>query len=391
MDAASTSSDTGRSEGLSLLIIDEAAHIDGLDELWAAIHPTLSTGGSCIALSTPYGVGNFFHKLYINAEARLNDFYPTCLPWHVHPERDQEWFEHETRNMTVRDVAQELLCNFNASGETVIHSTDVDWMRTLIREPKYKTGYDRNYHIWKEMDPTNSYLLVADVARGDGADFSVFMVIEPQNMEVVAEYQGKPNIDLFAEMIYTAGKEYGNAMVVVENNNIGFSVLEKLINKEYSNLYYSIKSSNEFIDPIQAETVSNSVPGFTTSLKTRPLIIAKLEEFVRNKLLKSGSQRFIREIETFVWNNGRPEAQRGYNDDLIMAAAIACWVRDTVIVTNQRELEYSKAMLGSMLKTNTKINTNIPGMLGYSKKEQILNRTLETKKQYEQFLWVYKG
>ena len=56
--ASSTSADAGRSEALSLLVIDEAAHVEGLEELWTGLYPTLSTGGRCIALSTPNGVGN---------------------------------------------------------------------------------------------------------------------------------------------------------------------------------------------------------------------------------------------------------------------------------------------------------------------------------------------
>ena len=55
--ASSKSGDAGRSEALSLLIVDEAAHVEGLDELWKGLYPTLSTGGRCIALSTPNGVG----------------------------------------------------------------------------------------------------------------------------------------------------------------------------------------------------------------------------------------------------------------------------------------------------------------------------------------------
>ena len=91
--AASTSGDAGRSEALSLLVIDEAAHVDGLEELWTGLYPTLSTGGRCIALSTPNGVGNWFHKTYVEAESGENDFHPVILPWDVHPDRDQAWFE----------------------------------------------------------------------------------------------------------------------------------------------------------------------------------------------------------------------------------------------------------------------------------------------------------
>ena len=72
--ATSTSGDAGRSEALSLLVIDEAAHVEGLEELWTGLYPTLSTGGRCIALSTPNGVGNWFHKTYTEAEQGINDF-----------------------------------------------------------------------------------------------------------------------------------------------------------------------------------------------------------------------------------------------------------------------------------------------------------------------------
>ena len=160
--ASSTSGDAGRSEALSLLVVDEAAFVEGIDELWAGLYPTLSTGGRCIALSTPNGVGNWFHKTYTEAEENKNDFSTIKLPWDVHPERDQEWFEKETRNMSRREIAQELECNFNASGETVIHGDDLKRIVDNLSEPNYKTGFDRNYWIWEEPQDHKEYLLVAD-------------------------------------------------------------------------------------------------------------------------------------------------------------------------------------------------------------------------------------
>src|SRR5210317_2610767 len=56
--ATSASGDAGRSEALSMLIIDEAAFIKGIDSIWASAQSTLSTGGKAIVLSTPNGVGN---------------------------------------------------------------------------------------------------------------------------------------------------------------------------------------------------------------------------------------------------------------------------------------------------------------------------------------------
>lgn len=382
-----TSKDAGRGQALSLLIIDEAAFVDDMDDLWTGLLPTVSTGGRCIALSTPNGVGNWFHKTYVDAESAKNNFKPTKLPWGVHPEYDEEWFKNITKNMSQREIAQEFECNFNASGETVITPGDIVRLKELICEPKYKTWIDRNYHVWSEFQNGGSYLLVADVSRGDGKDYSVFHVFDVKNMEQVAEYQGKVDPDNFAKLIFDAGREYGNCMVVVENNNIGYSVITKLVDMSYANIYYSTKGDNNFVDSSAAQYTSNSVPGFTTTMKTRPLIIAKLEEFIRNKIVKINSQRFLNELDTFVWVNGRPEAQKGYNDDLVMSAAIACWVRDTAVINNERNLEYSKAFLSAIGTTRSYLNTSINGMQNYENSQRIEQQ----KNIYKEFAWVLKG
>ena len=258
------------------------------------------------------------------------------------------------------------------------------------RSPEHQTGFDRNFWIWERYNPDNKYLLVGDVSRGDGADYSVFHIFDTNTMVQVAEYRGKPTTDLFARILFDAGKEYGNAMLVVENNNIGFSVLEKLIDAGYPNLYYSTKGTHQYVEQYEAEQISNSVPGFTTSQKTRPLIVAKLEEFVRNELITINSERTYQELKTFVWRNGRPEAQRSYNDDLVMALAITCWIRDTVLQENTRDLQYKRASLNSMIISSTKLNTTIPGMKGY-KRNETSDKMNEAKQMYHEFGWIVKG
>jgi len=385
--ASSTSGDAGRSEALSLLVIDEAAHVEGLEELWTGLYPTLSTGGRCIALSTPNGVGNWFHQTYVDAEGGLSDFYTTKLLWDVHPDRDEDWFEKETKSMSRRQIAQELECNFNTSGETVIHPDDLEYMEQFIEEPRYRTGFDRNLWIWEQYVPESTYLIAADVARGDGNDYSAFHVIKLETMEVVAEYQGKITPDIFSRVIHDAGKEYGDCMIVVENNSVGFAVLEKLKDMEYPNIYYSIKSSHEYIDQLSGEEMNTAVAGFTTSMRTRPIIIAKMEEYVRNKMIKTRSRRLFNELKTFIWNNGKPQAMRGYHDDLTMAFSIVCWVKDTVFLEVRRNAEYQMAILSSMGKTTTTINTSIRGMRSYDDKEKHKKQINENKKHE----WLYKG
>jgi len=193
---------------------------------------------------------------------------------------------------------------------------------------------------------------------------------------------------MYSNILNQVGKEYGNALLVVENIGIGISVLEKLELLNYDNLYYSIKGSHEYIEQEVAYTNNSSVPGFSTTTKTRPLIVAKMEEFIRNKLIIIHSSRLCNEMETFIWSNGKPQAMRGYNDDLIMSMAIGCWVRDTALTANEREQEYREAFFNSLVSTNKKFDTTIPGMLGYNdmgKKQE------EAAQQNQEFIWLMKG
>ena len=387
---ASTTGDVGRSEALSLLVIDEAAHVERLEELWTALYPTLSTGGRCIALSTPNGVGNWFHKVCVDAENGTSDFNLTTLLWDVHPERDKDWYAKETKNMSRRQIAQELECNFNVSGETVVHPDDLMWYLENVCSPKHRTGFDRNYWIWGEYDPESAYMIAADVARGDGQDNSAFHVFKIDDLEIVAEYSGKPNPDDYADLLAAAGKEYGNCMIVVENNNIGYAVLKRLQDNGYTNIYYTTKTHHDYVDPLTAQWQNNVIPGFTTSGKTRPLVIAKMEEFMRNKLIKINSNRLLSEMKTFIWHNGKPQAMRSYNDDLVMSFAIGCWVRDTVLVENQRTIEYNRAALATISSQTRELSTSIPGMLGHKSHNEPA-RLQEAKEFVKKYMGIIKG
>ena len=178
--------------------------------------------------------------------------------------------------------------------------------------------------------------------------------------------------------------------MVVENNSVGFAVLEKLKELEYPNIYFSIKSTHEYIDQLTAENISNGVAGFTTSLKTRPIIVAKMEEFIRNKLITTYSSRLYNEFKTFIWNNGKAQAMRSENDDLVMSLAIGCWIKDTVFSENKRKIEHHKACLNSMFKSDNIINTSIPGMRGHSpvKRSDKMKKSIEEQKK---FIWLLKG
>ena len=169
-----------------------------------------------------------------------------------------------------------------------------------------------------------------------------------------------------------------------------YTILDKLKEMKYPNLYHSVKSTHEFVEEYQADQMSNAVAGFSTTSKTRPLIIAKMEEFIRNGLIKIYSSRLLSEMKTFVWNNGRAEAMRSYNDDLIMACAVGCWVRDTALTVNQRDAEYAKAFIGSITKSSNNLDTRIKGMIGTQKLE-LKDSMSQHHQNITSFPWLFKG
>ena len=85
---------------------------------------------------------------------------------------------------------------------------------------------------------------------------------------------------------------------------------------------------------------------------------------MRNKLIKIYSKRTLAEMEQFIWKSGRPQASRKSNDDLIMACAIGCWVKDNVFAESRKDIEYRETFLNCMVRNPTVMNTTIPGMRG---------------------------
>ncbi len=322
--AIPTSDDAGRSEALSLLIIDEAAFIRDFDTIWTGLAPTFSTGGSAIILSTPNGVGGQYYQLWTAAEAGQNDFNPIRIPWDMHPEHDQAWFDKETRSLPRRKIAQEYLCDFISSGDTFLQPNDLEELRAQIMEPVEKAGHDRNVWIWSPPIDGHSYVISADVSRGDAADYSAFHVIDVGDCEVSAEYMGKVPPEKLATMLAEWGKKYNDALIIPENNTFGYFVCKKLqIELDYKKLYYDKNRGDPFnYIPID----SDELAGFPTNQKTRVQILTKLEELIRSKTLKSYSRRLYDQLQSFVWNGNKPMAGKDSHDDLIMSLAIGCWL-----------------------------------------------------------------
>jgi hypothetical protein len=70
-----------------------------------------------------------------------------------------------------------------------------------------------------------------------------------------------------------------------------------------------------------------------------------------------------------------------------MAAAIGCWVRDTAIVENQKDIAYKKAFLDAIISNNTHLDTRIPGQV----KANILEEAIDDRRRNKEYLWILKG
>ena len=342
--AVPTSEDAGRSEALSLLIVDEAAFIRNFDELWKGLYPTLSTGGRAILVSTPNGTGGQYYDIYHGAEQGDNEFNPIKLPWDVHPERDDSWFEKEAKNLNKQQIAQELLCDFQASGDTFLTTEDIQKLRMNIHTPIEKWGPENGVWVWKYHLANHDYVISADVARGDGKDFSTFHVIDTTESEVVAEFKGKVPPDQLAVLLAEAGKRYGEAALCPESNTYGYAVLMKLQELGYTNIYFA-KEKDRFSALYGGGSIGKA--GFSTQGTSRAQILTKLEEVIRNDKVSIYSSRFADEMKTFIWSGKKAQAQTGKNDDLVMSLAIGLWLYESSSKVSKQSVDLNQAMLAA--------------------------------------------
>lgn len=353
--AVSSASDAGRSFALSLLIIDEAAFIDKIDEIWTAAYPTLSTGGRAIILSTPNGVGNLFHKMWKDAEAKKNNFNTIKLPWHFHPERDQGWRDKQTEvAKSPKEAAQECDCDFLTSGATVVDLAIIEYYKESIkRDPIECRGIDKSEWIFEYPDYSRTYIVCADVARGDATDYSAYHVLDAETLNQCVEYKGYTDLVSFGHQLVNIATMYNKALLIVENTGVGFGTIQTIVDSGYPNTFYStsdlkyIEVQRQLITKFYSEE-KKMVPGFSTTLRTRPLIISRLEQYFRDKAVNIFSTRTLGELETFIWDKGKAVAMEGYNDDLVMSLGIGLWVRDTALRLRHESIAYSRATLGKI-------------------------------------------
>lgn len=291
-------------------------------------------------------------------------------------------------NIYITDEILSHNCNFLTSGATVLEPETLNWYETTsIQEPLERRGIDGNIWLWELPDYSRSYAVVADVARGDGKDYSAFHIIDIELAKQVGEYKGQIGTRDYGNMLVGIATEWNDALLVIENASVGWDVVQTAIERGYRNLYYSPKTDLMTDANTYANKYSNGdnmTPGFTMSQRTRPLVIAKMKSYMQEQACTIQSKRLLEELRTFIWKNGRAQAQDNYNDDLVMSWATALFLRDTTLRFQQAGQDLSRATLGGMTKSN-------PGFQVYQSSNAPTDNPWEMKNPYgesEDIKWL---
>jgi len=332
-----TTEDAGRSEAVSLLVVDEAAIVRYANQIWAAAFPTLSTGGSAILNSTPFGVGNFYHKSWVDSLTPNSVFHPIRLKWQMHPDRDIKWYNEMASALGPRRTAQEVDGSFLSSGFSVFDLADIKQIEDLMSDYEVlETRYNGGLRIIERPKSNKKYFIGADIATGRAKDYSAFSIMT-RGGEEVAYFKGRVPIEKFVNILFEYGKLYNNAVLAPEANDVGIAVVIGLQNLNYPNLYFTETLVKE---KGKSKRVKKKVPGWLTTGANRSVIINELEQDIRNEFITVKDPFFAEEAYTFIYDNqNRPvamgkgntkdseESDLTYTDDAIMAKAITNFIR----------------------------------------------------------------
>ncbi len=335
-----TTEEAGRSEAVSLLVIDEAAIVRWANKIWAAIFPTLSTGGAAILNSTPYGTGNWFHQMWVTAlsDRTGKGFNAIRLKWQMHPERDEVWYQEQLAILGPRRTAQEIDGDFLTSGNSVFNLADIREIEELIHEHVYSSiELNNSLYIVKPPTKDGQYYIGGDISTGRARDYSAFTILDRFGNEH-GFYKGKMPPGKFADLLMKMGKKYNNAILAPESNDVGLAVTTRIEESGYRKLYYSKKFLRK---KGMNKPEEMAIPGWMTTRQSRPIIISHLEEDIRLGTVKTVDPFFVQEAYTFIYDDqNRPVAMgkgkvsdddelsdNTFSDDSIMAKAITNYIR----------------------------------------------------------------
>lgn len=195
-----------------------------------------------------------------------------------------------------------------------------------MRISNIKWAHDRNgfINIYQVPDSPaiTKYCIGGDTA-GDGSDYFTGHVLDAKTGVQVAALRQQFDPDQYVKQMYCLGKYYKNALIGIEANFDSYPI------KELQRLGYNNQYVREAVDTFTGKTEKRF--GFKTTSLTRPTIISRLIEIVRDDVDSINDKETLEELLTITRNEkGRIEAPEGGHDDEMMGLAIAHEIRSQV-------------------------------------------------------------
>jgi len=323
---AATTAAAIRGKSVNWLYIDEAAIIPNniADEFFTSVYPTISAGETTKILltSTPLGY-NHFWKFWNESVEGVNGFENMFIPYYEIPGRDEKWLEEQKQLLGDVKFNQEVMCEFLGSTNTLINAQTI--ARLSTKDPLYtKSGLD----IYEEPQEGHFYAMTVDTSRGIGGDFSAFIVADITKMpyKVVAKYRdNKVAPMLYPDIIGKVGRDYNDAFILVEVNDIGQQVAEILHQEvEYENMLSTVtEQARQYVSPGFGKATKH---GVTTSKQVKRQGCFTFKSLIEEQKLLVFDEHIIHEISTFTEKGNTYQADEGYHDDLVMCLVLFGWL-----------------------------------------------------------------
>ena len=204
---------------------------------------------------------------------------------------------------------------------------DYDGLRiSNIKWVNDKSGYIKIYQM-PNTPAVTEYCIGGDTA-GEGSDFFTGHVLDARTGNQVAHLKHQFDADQYTRQMYCLGKFYKDALIGIEANFDSFPI------RELQRLGYPKQYTREAQDTYTGKTEKRF--GFKTTSLTRPTIISRLIEIVREHCDCINDRDTLEELLTITRNEkGRIEAPEGGHDDDMMGLAIAHEIRDQVVFINE--------------------------------------------------------
>jgi hypothetical protein len=347
---AATTASGIRGKSVNWLYIDEAAIIPNTiaEQFFASVYPTISAGQTTKILltSTPLGY-NHFWKFWNEAEKGTNGFSPLFIPYTEIPGRDEAWAEEQLRLLGELKYNQEVLCNFLGSSNTLINAQTLGAMSSI--DPIYmKDGLE----LFEDPEPNHTYVIGVDTARGVGGDYSAFTVVDATAVpyKLVAKYRNnKIPPMLYPNIINKIGRDYNNAHVLIEINDIGQQVADILHSElEYDNILTTAKDANrQYLSPGFGKATQMGVR-MTKQVKRQGCFT--LKSLLEEKKLLIFDADTISEFSTFIEKQGSWMADEGYFDDLVMSLVLFAWVTSNSYFADLTDIDIREKLYNNQMK-----------------------------------------